>query len=328
MKYGINYMGSKAGIASELIEFFPYGKRLVDLFGGGFAISHCALLSGKYNKVLYNDIDTVIVDFVKDIINDNIDLKKPEWISREDFYKRKKNDGMLRSCWSFGGDGRTYMYGSAIEPYKEACHKAIVFDEWELLKKLCPEVWEHAYNAIKDINNLRDRKLKFSPPIVKELKRLNNKDLIYSNPLYKSVHWQGEFGIGVPHKNGKIYLQRLETSQSLTRLERASAIRDIDKSKLEINSMSYEDYKYKDGDVVYCDIPYEGSQRYTIKFNHAKFFEWAKTRDYPVFFSSYYNKDYEDKYDFKVVWSKDKVSSLCRENNSRWKTECIYSNIY
>lgn len=48
MRYGIPYQGSKNQIAENILKFLPGGKRLVDLFGGGGAISHCASLSYKW----------------------------------------------------------------------------------------------------------------------------------------------------------------------------------------------------------------------------------------------------------------------------------------
>ncbi len=57
MRYGVGYQGSKNRIAKDIINILPSGERFVDLFGGGFAMSHCALLSNKYNKVLYNEYD-------------------------------------------------------------------------------------------------------------------------------------------------------------------------------------------------------------------------------------------------------------------------------
>ena len=99
MKYGINYMGSKNYIAKDIISLLPSGKRLVDLFGGGFAISHCALelicgeqvslFGRKWESVLYNDIDTAVVDVIKRAKTGKIDFEKPEWISREAFFERK-----------------------------------------------------------------------------------------------------------------------------------------------------------------------------------------------------------------------------------------------
>lgn len=52
-KYGIPYTGSKSKIADEIISVLPSGDRFVDLFGGGAAMSECALLSGKYESVFY-----------------------------------------------------------------------------------------------------------------------------------------------------------------------------------------------------------------------------------------------------------------------------------
>ena len=60
MSYGMPYMGSKSQIAEALIEVLPHGKRFVDLFGGGGAMSHCAALSGKYESVLYNELNSVV----------------------------------------------------------------------------------------------------------------------------------------------------------------------------------------------------------------------------------------------------------------------------
>jgi hypothetical protein len=87
--------------------------------------------------------------------------------------------------------------------------------------------------------------------------------------------------------------------------------------------MSYEDYQYKEGDVVYCDIPYEYTNEYSDKFNHKKFYEWAKTRPYQVFFSSYDN--ISDK-SFKIIWKQPKRSSYSAISNSTINIECVYTN--
>ena len=43
MSLGIPYMGSKNIYAKQICEALPSGKRLVDLFAGGCAISDCAI---------------------------------------------------------------------------------------------------------------------------------------------------------------------------------------------------------------------------------------------------------------------------------------------
>lgn len=56
MNYGVQYKGSKNRIAKDIISVLPSGKRFVDLFAGGCAVTQAALLSGKYEKVLCNDL--------------------------------------------------------------------------------------------------------------------------------------------------------------------------------------------------------------------------------------------------------------------------------
>ena len=56
MTYGVPYRGSKNRIAKDIIDILPSGHRFVDLFAGGCAITHAAILSGKWNMILSNDL--------------------------------------------------------------------------------------------------------------------------------------------------------------------------------------------------------------------------------------------------------------------------------
>ena len=47
MRYGVPYQGSKNQIARWVIDNLPEDKILVDLFAGGCAVTHAAMLSGK-----------------------------------------------------------------------------------------------------------------------------------------------------------------------------------------------------------------------------------------------------------------------------------------
>lgn len=261
--YGIGYKGSKNKIAKDIIEFLPEGERLVDLFGGGFAISHCACLSNKWKRILYNDINPLIVDTIKKAINGdyNENKFKPEFITREKFFELKGKDGIMQTCWSFGNNCKSYLYSSAIEPYKHACHQAIVFNEWEMIRNLCPEIYEAAYKALNGTASTRQRRLKFGPAVVKELKCLNNWQLVQDNPLYKSCHWRGGF-------NNINKSQDLQSLQSLERLERLTNLSELPIANLECTCNTYKEYKYLDGDIVYCDIPYESTSGYNYNFDH------------------------------------------------------------
>lgn len=57
MRFGIPYKGSKNSIAEWVVGNLPRADTFVDLFCGGCAITHAALLSGKYKNFIINDID-------------------------------------------------------------------------------------------------------------------------------------------------------------------------------------------------------------------------------------------------------------------------------
>lgn len=116
-------MGSKSKIAEWIVSKLPRATHLYDVFAGGGAVTHCALLSGKWKCVHFSDI-TNSVELLRDCFEGNLP-DGSEWISREDFFARKDENPYIRLLWSFGNDGRTYLYGKDIEPYKKAVHEMI-----------------------------------------------------------------------------------------------------------------------------------------------------------------------------------------------------------
>ena len=52
MRYGLPYIGSKNAIAEWVVDLLPEADVLCDLFCGGCAITHCALLKNKYKKTI------------------------------------------------------------------------------------------------------------------------------------------------------------------------------------------------------------------------------------------------------------------------------------
>ena len=125
-KYGIPYMGSKDKIADDILSVLPGGKRFVDLFGGGFAMSHAALLSGKYEQVFYNEINPLLPKLIKDTLAGKY-ANERRWISREDFSRLKDVDGYVRCIWSFGNQGDTYLFGKDKEHIKKLGHDFVCF---------------------------------------------------------------------------------------------------------------------------------------------------------------------------------------------------------
>ena len=122
MKYGLPYMGSKSTIAKQIIDILQLGKRFIDLFGGGAAMSHAAAFSGKYEEILYFDIDPLAVEYVRRALSGYYSPENftPWWVSREDFNHLKDIDPYVRYLWSFGNNPeKGYLFGRDIENEKK-----------------------------------------------------------------------------------------------------------------------------------------------------------------------------------------------------------------
>lgn len=298
--YGIPYMGSKTKIAIDILRQLPKGSRFVDLFGGGFAMSHAAFLSGRYNRVLYNDFNPLIVDLVKGGLKGqyNYGVFQPRFITREEFYAKKDTDGYVKYIWSFGNSGHEYMFSKEIEPFKHMAHDFVVFGRWNnALDQIAPRVKQ----AVKS-NNIHERRIEFCGFVRRTAKRFDLQQLEQLERLQ-----QKEKGEQLER------LERLQQLEQLTRLERRT---------IDCSNISYLDYEYQDGDVVYLDPPYEGTAEYSGGFDHKKFYEWAYTRDYPIWFSSY--KNISDNR-FKMVYA-IKLKSTLGAGNKAVNYECLYTN--
>ena len=134
MRYGVPYRGSKNKIADWVVDHLPDGKTLVDLFAGGCAVTHAAILAGKWENFIINDLGDAPEVF-ENAINGKYANEK-RWISREDFYKLKDSDPYVSIVWSFGNNRRDYLYGKDIEPIKKAIHYARVFGDDSLISQL------------------------------------------------------------------------------------------------------------------------------------------------------------------------------------------------
>ena len=123
--------GSKSKLAERIVSLFPRATHLYDLFCGGSAISHCALLKNKYQHIHINDINPMMPKAFIKALQGGFD-DEDRWISREDFFRLKDTDPYVAICFSFGNDLKTYCYGKEVEPLKKALHYAIFFDSYEL----------------------------------------------------------------------------------------------------------------------------------------------------------------------------------------------------
>ena len=121
-RYGIPYQGSKNAIAKDIVKLLPRANKLYDVFAGGCAITHCAVLTHKWSKYHINDISDSVVLF-RDALRGKYHNER-RWISRADFERLKDKDPYVRYCWSFGNGGNDYMYNTILEELKHALHDA------------------------------------------------------------------------------------------------------------------------------------------------------------------------------------------------------------
>lgn len=270
-QYGIGYQGSKSQIAEEIIGHLPAGKCLVDLFGGGFAISHCGLLSGKYERILYNDINPLLPILIQDAIDGKYNYERfiPEWIDRETFFRKKDSDGYVRFCWSFSCNGHDYLFGKDVEEMKKAGH------EWIFFGKPIP--------GFDDI--------KCDLPCEPQYFSARRKELALYAKKQKETRCKMQHLEQIERVQRLEHIEHIQRMQQIERIQRVQQIEQVKRTQLELRCMDYRDYKYEDGDVVYCDIPYPNSvdlrvtKNYQTAFDHGAFYQWAISRPYPVYFS-------------------------------------------
>ena len=121
MNYGLPYKGSKNKIAEKIVDFLPKATNLYDLFAGGCAITHCAMLSGKWQNYVINDIEPGITQLFADAANGKF-RNESRWIGRDTFHLLKDSDPYVRYCWSFGNNGESYLYAPEAERFKKHLH--------------------------------------------------------------------------------------------------------------------------------------------------------------------------------------------------------------
>lgn len=141
-EYGVPYKGSKNKLVPEIIGLLPEATNFYDLFAGGCAVTHGAILSGKYKHFYVNDLDGKGVTLFLDSSAGKYH-SEDRWVTREEFFQQKDTDPYVSLVWSFGNNMSTYMYGAEIEPVKMQVHKMLTAKtllerrlEWYRLRNL------------------------------------------------------------------------------------------------------------------------------------------------------------------------------------------------
>ena len=136
MNLGLPYKGSKNTIAEDLVKCMPRGNKLLDACCGGGAVLMAAAMSGRWDKVVGNDLNAATIALLDAVLihKGQIEYEHPPVCTRDDFFnslQRIENgdftiqDCVNKYCASFGSDGKTYLYGYDIEECKTTAEMMI-----------------------------------------------------------------------------------------------------------------------------------------------------------------------------------------------------------
>ena len=265
INYGLPYKGRKSKYCEQILSFIPSADNFYDLFCGGGAITHCALLQNRWKNYIMNDIEKGLSQLFVDAVNGKYKNEK-RWISREEFFKLKDTDAYVRYIWSFGNNGRDYMFSREIEETKRLGHNAVVFGDIEPLEKLL----NIDLSFLLKIDDLSERRSTLN----RYIRKISGK---------------------------RFELERLQQLQQ-----------------------DYRTVNILPNSVIYCDIPYKGTNVYgksgKPSFDYEAFYDWCERQTNPVFISEYSMPD--DR--FSCIMEIEARSTLSATNKAKKSVERLF----
>ena len=324
MNYGLPYQGSKNRIAKRLVEALPAAPVLYDVFCGGCAITHAAMLSGKYQRFVINDLRGWLPDAFQKAIHGGY-AHEDRWISREDFERLRSTDAYAAMCFSFGNDTRSYMYARGLEPYKRALHYAIFWRDFAPWRELCPETADALAAGLAPIEDRKQRRVQAGKFIVGSLKAQITAGTLTPDILDKPIYRQIRRSKGAMTTVETLQsleslerLQSLESLESLERLERLQSLQSLESlpDALTAHSGDYRELCFDDPGIIYCDPPYMSvyakGKDYGCEFDAEAFYSWCEAQKLPVYISEYQMP--EERFACIAEW--DKVTTIAAKTTS------------
>ena len=252
-RYGTPYKGSKNTIAEWVVSKLPSAETFVDLFAGGCAITHAAMLSGKFERFVANDLGEAPDVFKAAIKGEFANYATVP--TREEFFASE--DPALKLMYSFGNDSKTYLWSKELETVKVPATRMVT----------APSVYE--------------RKKAY-----KEFLRALRAYIEKNNKMPDDIRHEGQL-------QGLQRLERLEGLQRLERLEGLQRLQGLEGlQRLEISRLDYREVEIPDGATVYADPPYRNTNNKAYGehgegFDFDAFDTWLSVVSFPVIVSEY-----------------------------------------
>ena len=303
MNYGLPYQGSKNRIAKRLVDALPAAPVLYDVFCGGCAVTHAAMLSGKYQRFVINDRRGWLPDAFRKAIHGGY-THEDRWISREDFERLKSTDAYAAMCFSFGNNTRTYMYTRPLERYKRALHYAIFWRDFAPWGELCPETANALASGLVPIEDRKQRRIQAGKFIVGSLRAQITAGTLTPDILQKPIYRQ--------IRRSKGAMTTVQALQSLGSLERLQSLQSLESlpGTLTAHSGDYRELCFDEPGIIYCDPPYMSvyakGKDYGCEFDAEAFYSWCEAQKLPVYISEYQMP--EERFACIAEW--DKVTTM------------------
>lgn len=264
--YGIPYMGSKQKLVDKIVPFIlarhPDTTDFYDLFGGGGSVALYAVRKYPDINVHYNELSSSISALMQHL-KDGGDIPF-DFYTKAEFEKYRYGSdwkaGILQVCWTFGNNGKHYLYALGIQDFKK-------------------EIAQLAITGKADIAFIEKFANEF---ILKTYGKTVDTKLFINTKRYQTTYQR------------RIVIQRqiplIGQLQHIARLERLVQIQNMPGiSDLKISTAGYDEVPITGKrPILYCDPPYENATEYNEGgFDSKKFYDWVMSREYPVYVSSY-----------------------------------------
>ena len=295
-KLGIGYMGSKRRLSREIVDHIltahPNTKYVWDLFGGGGAISFEFLQRRQIERVVYNELNTGVVELLRKIQKDGITPEFYQWVDRDTFRAHKNDDdwfgGLCKVIWSFGNNQKGYLFGNCIEQYKKEFHELVVdgIDHTQSMSSYCMQYVKEKYGIECDLAlnipseiHIKQRRLNIRKQLTDFESRCKN-----TNPLRQ--------------------LKQLEQLEQLQQLPRLGQLNILNQSAFDVVIDTPTDET-----IIYLDPPYKGTGKYQEDVCHDELKRYIDNSPYTVYLSSY-------EFDLPVAHTMKHNSTLSQTKNN------------
>lgn len=303
--YGLPYLGSKSSISEWVVDHFPEADNYYELFAGGCAATHVAILSNKFKHYYVNDWENTVQTFI-DAVNGKYETED-RWISREDYNRLKEDDLYVRYVWSFSSTGKSYMYGTKVEQFKRALHYLLFFKDNQPFKDLGIDVPVPEWDSLEERYTSWRNYYNNYPSAFAEFEKSCSEDIVDRFDVLESM-------------NGLLRFRSMHSLKPYFKPEEFH----IFKGDYRNVPITTED------NFIYLDPPYENTAGYVSgDFDHRAFYNYIIDELVPksklVMISEYQCSD--DRFVCVARIKKRKnlgISNSSRSYEDQFTTECLF----